>query len=295
MNIDSAKEHADQLVELAQEFIEQKYASYTKKEEPFIVGISGPQGSGKSTLVRKLKRKLQKPYRHVVGFSIDDFYLDHKKLCELSAISADNPLLQHRGLPGTHNVRFCSDVLHQLQGQNPVKIPLYDKSAFNGEGDTCPQDQWVQVTPPYHIVLFEGWNVGFVPLDPADFSDICNKATEKMHNPKLNIAVRNLEQINNNLIEYMSLWSQLNSLIYVRTDNIDHIYKWRQQQEDDLEKANKSHMTSIEIVNFVNAYIPAYVLYSDNLAKGYCLTDLEMLLITLNGARQIVNTQIKSV
>lgn len=49
-----------------------------------------------------------------------------------------------------------------------MKIPSYDKSAFDGKGDRAPEETWLEVnsagSKAIEVVIFEGWCVGFQAL-----------------------------------------------------------------------------------------------------------------------------------
>lgn len=109
--------------------------------------------------------------------SLDDIYLTHADQVALANTHPDNPLLQHRGQPSTHDLRLGEDVFASLRAGEPTAIPQYDKSAFSGQGDRVPQSQWEVVnnqtgqeendekkTTIIKVVIFEGWCVGFRPL-----------------------------------------------------------------------------------------------------------------------------------
>ena len=71
------------------------------KKKKFL--ISGSQGVGKSTLVLILKSVIENIYgKKVMLLSIDDYYLSKKKRLQLS--KKIHPLLQTRGVPGTHDL-----------------------------------------------------------------------------------------------------------------------------------------------------------------------------------------------
>jgi D-glycerate 3-kinase len=68
---------------------------------PFIVGLNGVQGVGKTTLVRALAETLQdREGLPTLVVSIDDFYLTHADQLALAAAHPDNALVQYRGEPG---------------------------------------------------------------------------------------------------------------------------------------------------------------------------------------------------
>ena len=81
-----------------------------------IVGISGAQGTGKTSLSELLEKILKTKDLNVVKFSIDDFYLT-KMERQILAINV-HPLLQTRGIPGTHDTVLLSEKLDQLAKPN---------------------------------------------------------------------------------------------------------------------------------------------------------------------------------
>ena len=62
----------------------------------------------------------------------------------------------------------------------PTKIPQYDKSKFNGEGDRVDAYQWREVNkagdPKIQVVIFEGWCVGFQALSEQGVKEKWDKA-----------------------------------------------------------------------------------------------------------------------
>ena len=66
--------------------------------------VSGPQGSGKTTFTGVVKKELTKKKLKVLVLSIDDFYFGKRDRSKLSTLIS--PLLQTRGVPGTHNLKY---------------------------------------------------------------------------------------------------------------------------------------------------------------------------------------------
>ncbi|KAK6005385.1 hypothetical protein QM012_008164 [Aureobasidium pullulans] len=107
---------------------------------PFFLGLNGIQGAGKTTLyqVSTLYKILTAPPYNLptVVLSIDDLYLPHSLQKSLAESQPDNPLIQHRGQPSTHDILLGKEVISQLASRKPdVRIPCFDKSPYNGQGD----------------------------------------------------------------------------------------------------------------------------------------------------------------
>ncbi|MDQ6977497.1 MAG: kinase, partial [Ghiorsea sp.] len=122
-----------------------------------IIGISGAQGTGKSTLARQLKVLLRNRYS-VALLSLDDLYLNQNKRKTLAA--SIHPLFAARGVPTTHNVNLGIQTLKQLKGgQGELLLPRFDKQTDNPK----PQQDWERCKTPVDIVLFEGWCLSLTP------------------------------------------------------------------------------------------------------------------------------------
>lgn len=259
--------------DVATQFVDQEIGNW-KGPHALVIGISGPQGSGKSFLTAKILDHLHqsKPTLNCVGLLLDDFYLTHKDQVAVTKAAqlSENALLQGRGLPGTHDLELAVETLHKLKnGTVPVEIPFYDKSAFNGEGDRL--DLWITVDKPVDVVLFEGWMNGFKAIDPTLFpaAYMCTgteSVVQKTH-------MYHLEEINADLGRYEPLWGLFDRFVYLKTDVEKNVYKWRLQQEADLISKRGTGMTDAQVVQFVDRYMPMYVLYywrmcAEGAAKG---------------------------
>jgi D-glycerate 3-kinase len=182
---------------------------------PLFVGISGAQGSGKSTVTTQLAATLgpatAAPYHDyssslvVATLSIDDVYLTHAAQQELAAKNPQNPLVQHRGVPGTHDLPLARQVLEALgKGEETTMLPRYDKSAFGGEGDRAEPSP---IHGPVDVVLFEGWCVGFRALDEEELRDACARGVVvKQHRMQDLVAMNEALKEYDALTEYVSLF-----------------------------------------------------------------------------------------
>ncbi|MDP3738219.1 MAG: hypothetical protein Q8R02_12565, partial [Hyphomonadaceae bacterium] len=93
-----------------------------------VIGIAGPQGSGKTTLVRAYASA----HKGVAAFSLDDVYLpsSYRRLIADSV----HPLFVTRGPPGTHNLLQLNETLDDLQaaeGGSATQLPGFDKVTDN--------------------------------------------------------------------------------------------------------------------------------------------------------------------
>jgi D-glycerate 3-kinase len=164
-----------------------------------------------------------------VVFSIDDLYLPHDEQVALAQSHPTNPLVQHRGVPGTHDVRAGRQLLQALARQEAdVSLPSYDKSAFSGAGDRRPRSEWTIVNSggqrAVDVVIMEGWCVGFRALPDEELRSRWRSAHEnatsaaKRDEYKGQLGRAKLEDvtfINDSLRAYDDLTDQLAALIYM--------------------------------------------------------------------------------
>lgn len=85
-------------------------------DQPLVIGISAPQGCGKSTIVNSMEFLFNRMGEKVASVSIDDFYLERSEQEKLAQENPDNPLLQCRGNAGTHDLELGTKTLESLKG-----------------------------------------------------------------------------------------------------------------------------------------------------------------------------------
>ncbi|OCH86087.1 P-loop containing nucleoside triphosphate hydrolase protein [Obba rivulosa] len=245
---------------------------------PFIVGVQGPQGSGKTFLTSRLRDVLAKHALSVVVLSIDDLYLPHVGLVELAAAHPQNALLKGRGQPGTHDVALGTETLEKLRciNESPnaeVRIPRFDKSLFDGEGDRV---EGALVRSPVDVVIFEGWCVGFYPVDEEEILRRWDRPVPRLGEDffeKRGFRKEDVIEVNERLREYVKWWDMLHAFIQIKpveSHPYSYIYKWRLQQEHAMKASNGGRgMTDAQVEAFVDRYIPGYVFFGDGVSDGY--------------------------
>lgn len=260
-----------------------KWIASANLDKPLFIFVTGQQGSGKSYTSARLQEYLNTQYTQLntILVSIDDFYLTHKDQLELEQHFPKNKLLKGRGLPGTHDLELLQKVLSIITTNaktNTIELPRYDKSKFNGLGDRLPKPDLVEL--PVHIVIFEGWFVGYNPITVTEgcFS------TEDMN------------VVNDKLLAYgQLLWNNplINSIgIILRPDNLHNVYSWREQQEHQLIERTGFGMTDADVKKFIDRYWPCYLAYFDNLVKSNDLGSLSTLSLTIDIHRRVIDTTV---
>lgn len=282
-------------VQVACDYLDQVLASWDF-QKPLILGISGPQGSGKLYLADHLLDHLNSKYPHLqgVGLLIDDFYLTNaeQKRVTQTAIENENQILQGRGLPGTHDLSLAISVLDQLRHRKaPVHVPVYDKSAYGGEGDRLPTSEWQQVKNPADVVIFEGWFNGYKSIDelvfPAAYLTQDPSGIVQRH------LLHHLEETNRQLRAYEQLWSCFDHFVYLKTTSLQNVYHWRLEQEHALIAKRGTGMTPQQVQAFVDRYMPMYYLYYDRMCDGGICAKGRNLEIAIDPHRAVIAATIK--
>ena len=228
---------------------EKIYQDYKKNKKIKVVGLTGGQGAGKSTITQIIKLILNYKYNlKVVYFSIDDFY---KTLKERNKLSKDtHELFKTRGVPGTHDTKLLKKIFSDLMKKNfkPVLIPSFDKS----RDDRAPKRNWKKIYKQPHIIIFEGWCVGAKSQKNKDLVKPIN-ILERKEDP--NFLWRN--NVNKELKnEYKKIFDKIDRLIFLKVPNFECVYKWRLLQEKKLQLTSrgKKIMSAIQVRKFIMYY-----------------------------------------
>jgi len=207
-------------------WIEKKYK---KKGKTLFLGLSGGQGSGKTTVTEILKIILKKFFkRKIYVSSIDDFYKTLKDRNTMSYLT--HPLFKTRGVPGTHDIYLIKKFFNFIKKRNfrKFRLPKFDKSM----DDRLKKRYWQNVNKRPEIVILEGWCVGAKP-----------QADHLLKNP-INILEKNEDKnliwrkyVNKKLKkEYKKIFNMIDHVIFIKIPNFNLVFKWRLLQENKLKK-----------------------------------------------------------
>lgn len=185
--------------------------------------------------------------------------------------------LQLNQLTGTHDIPLLKSVFSSLLRHEPTLLPQYDKALFSGQGDRLPASSWKPINHnnsnsnsnslPLQVIILEGWCVGFRPIPPSAIAAKHAAPSKTLHQHRL----EHLLAINEKLKQYDQATDMFGAFLHIDSENIEYVYDWRQQQEEHLRLARgdpSAGMTQEQVVRFVDAYYPAYELYSEGLRNG---------------------------
>ena len=239
-------------------FCNKLFKLYKTHNKTLLLGLSGSQGSGKSTISKILRIILNTNFNlNVIYISIDDFYkttIERKKMSKLY-----HPLFLTRGVPGTHDSKMIYKKLSSLlkKNFNSISIPKFDKSIDN----RLKFKYWKKIKKKPDIIIFEGWCVG---AEPQKFKELKKPINilEKAEDTKLIWR----KKVNNELKKsYKKIFNLIDKKIFLKVPSFEYVLKWRLLQEKKLKKASKKSMTKKELKRF----IMFYERITKNMTKNY--------------------------
>jgi D-glycerate 3-kinase len=191
-----------------------------------IIGLAGAQGTGKSTLAWFLSDLLTHGFgKRVVVVSLDDYYLSREE--RLLLAERVHPLLQTRGVPGTHAQPELLAALRQLRalaaGQSCALL-RFDKATDDRE----PQPR--MVSGPCDLILFEGWCVGARAQPESELASPINSLEAQADRDATFRRFVNAQLAG----PYATLWRELDVLVYLAAPNFEVVQVFRAEQEASL-------------------------------------------------------------
>ena len=227
-------------------------AKRTNLKKPYIVGLTGGQGTGKTTISSILMIILKKYFKlNVFKISIDDLYKTRKDRIKLS--KKIHPLLMTRGVPGTHDINFLFDLLKKTKGKqfNQQRLPKFNKAI----DDRLKRKSWYLLKKVPDVIIFEGWCVGARAEKNTTLKKSIN-SLERTEDKNL----RWRKYVNIQLqTKYKKLFSKLDCLLFLKAGNFKLLQSWRLKQEALLKlnsknKANSKVMSKNEVLTFMQTY-----------------------------------------
>ncbi len=249
------------------------------QQHPFLLGINGAQGTGKSTLADFLCFFAHSLHSwNVATLSIDDFYLTLEQRADLA--HTIHPLLKTRGVPGTHDLQMLSCSLNELRNAkagDSVPLPRFNKAT----DDRADPSDWPSVDGPVDMIILEGWCVGTEAQTKAELASPVNALEEKEdpHGTWRTYVNTKLQS------DYANVFAQIDTLVFLKAPSFDAIRRWRTEQEQKLAATKPSGtqglMSEQEIVRFIQFYER---LTRANLSR---LPDLANIVFHLNEAHRV--------
>ncbi len=225
------------------------YSIYKKDKKIKIIGLSGGQGAGKSTITKILKFIFKKKYNlNICCFSIDDFY--KTKLERIKMSQKVHKLFLTRGVPGTHDLNLLLKTIQQLKKKKfkTVLIPRFDKAS----DDRLKKNKWQKIRKRPDIIIFEGWCIGAKNQKSNELKHPLNYI-EKKYDKKLI-----WRKTANNFLknQYKKLFEKIDKLVYLKAPNFNNIFKWRllQEQKMKLTSKSKNTMSKTKVKEFIMFY-----------------------------------------
>lgn len=192
--------------------------------KPFVLGIAGAQGSGKSTVAARLAGRLRERGLACALLSLDDLYLDGARRATLAG--EVHPLLRTRGVPGTHDVGLGLAIVAALGKAGPVALPRFDKARDEPE----PRDAWDTFEGPADVLILEGWCLGARPQASEALAAPVN-ALERDADPDGSWRRYVDDQLAG---PYRRLFDRIDLRVLLAAPDFDTVAAWRIEQERTL-------------------------------------------------------------
>ena len=228
-------------------FAQQLNAQQKALGRPFVQGILGGQGTGKTTLTQGLNVILSQMGQTTARLSLDDLYLSYR---DRLTLQQSDPRLLWRGPPGTHDIELGLRTLNTIKTAAPssqISLPQFDKSLHEGQGDHISPI----LMPAPSIFFFEGWFVGAMPLDDALFADLRIALPSPIETSEDRQFARDM---NRRLQQYQPLWATLDSLLVLLQEDYRLSYDWRLQAEQQMRASGKAGLSDEKIASFVTYF-----------------------------------------
>jgi len=215
---------------------------------PFVLGICGAQGSGKSTLSEALVLAMRARGVSTSVLSLDDLY---RTRAERMVLARDiHPLFAVRGVPGTHDIALGRAIIADLDAGRDARLPRFDKA----HDDRAPPDRWEAAPGDTALLVLEGWCVGARPQTAKALEAPVN-ALEREEDPD----GRWRRAANDALAgDYQALFARLDMLVLLAAPGFEAVRDWRIEQEHGLARTAGAEAAGVMSDGQVERFIGFY-------------------------------------
>ena len=229
---------------------------------PLVIGLTGGQGSGKSTVCELLKTVLQHGFdASVAALSIDDIYKTRAAREQLA--EQVHPLFITRGVPGTHDVGLGIETIARLCKQtadDATPIPSFDKAV----DDRRPREQWLVFDGPADFVIFEGWCVGAKAQSEQALKEPINVLERDEDHEATWRSTVNKELTGN----YKKLFDLIDVQLMLKVESMEQVFEWRRLQEHKLRARIAEAMdTSKPLRVMSDAEVDRFIMHYERLTR----------------------------
>ena len=228
----------------------------TCPDMPVLLMLSGAQGIGKSTVVKRLGETVP----GLVCLGLDDFYLTR---AERLILARDiHPLAETRGPPGTHDLALLNETLDQLLNAGPetlTSIPVFSKKL----DDRLYEGDWREVRGRPDIILLEGWMIGALPDPSSPDGAILNRI--EAQDRKGGWRRWQEDQLER---PYAKLWDRADAFFHIHAPSFECVLNWRLQQEAETQGVLLSGL-SAEHRKWVSDFILHYERLTRRMLSGH--------------------------
>ena len=210
--------------------------------------ISGSQGIGKTSYLKLIEKVGLRFFNiRVLSLSLDNFYLDKSERETLG--KNIHPLLQTRGVPGTHDIKLLKSIIYQFNNSKyPINLPIFDKL-------TDRRKKIIKkISKKCDLLILEGWCVGCPPIPIKYLYKNLNSIEKKFDKNK------NWRNFYNSKLKtsYAEVFRLFNYNIFFKTPSFSCVIKWRNKQEKFQKKIKQNikplGMTEYDLKNFIQHY-----------------------------------------